>query len=125
VGKKCLASVPRFRRVIVFATDLLRRLARLQASVCIGVTQAARGLKFVRLRAPPLSDTSHQSWREVYALARQEKDPARIPEICARARRLIQNRQLELATFNRIHDDEIAELEAALRDVWAIEQKKK
>jgi hypothetical protein len=36
----------------------------------------------------------------------------------------LQNRQLELATFNRIHDDEIAELEAALRDVWVIEQKK-
>ena len=71
-----------------------------------------------------MSDTSHPNWREVYAHARQEKDPARIPEICARARRLIQNRQLELATFSRIHDDEIAELEAALRDVWVIEQKK-
>jgi len=71
-----------------------------------------------------LSDTSHQDWREVYALARQEKDPARIPEICARARRIIQNRQLELATFSRIHDDEVAELDAALRDVWVIEQKK-
>ena len=71
-----------------------------------------------------MSDTSHPNWREVYALARQEKDPARIPELCARARRLIQNRQLELATFSRIHDYEIAELEAALRDVWVIEQKK-
>ena len=71
-----------------------------------------------------MSDTSHPNWREVYALARQEKDPARILEICARARRLIQNRQLELATFSRIHDDEVAELDAALRDVWVIEQKK-
>jgi len=71
-----------------------------------------------------LSDTSHPNWREVYALARQEKDPVRIPEICASARRLIQNRPLELATFNRIHDDEIAEVEAALRDLWVIEQKK-
>jgi hypothetical protein len=26
--------------------------------------------------------------------------------------------------FNRIHDDEIAELEAALRDLWVIEEKK-
>jgi hypothetical protein len=70
-----------------------------------------------------LSDTSHPSWREVYSLARQEKDPARIPEICARARRLIQNRQLELATFSRIHDDEITELEAALRELWIMEDK--
>jgi hypothetical protein len=70
-----------------------------------------------------LSDTSHRNWREVYALARKEKDPARIPEICARARRLIQNRQLELATFSRIHDDEITELEAALRELWIMEDK--
>lgn len=70
-----------------------------------------------------MSDTSHPNWREVYALARQEKDPARIPEICARARRLIQERQIQLATFSRIHDDEIGELEAALRHVWEIGEK--
>jgi hypothetical protein len=72
-----------------------------------------------------LSDTSHRNWREVYALARQEKDPARIAEICAHARRLIQDRQLELATFGHIHDEEITELEAALRELWVTEQKKK
>jgi hypothetical protein len=72
-----------------------------------------------------LSDTSHQSWREAYALARQEKDPARIPEMCARARRLIQNRELRLASFGHIHDEEITELQAALRELWVIEQKKK
>ena len=72
-----------------------------------------------------MSDTSHPGWREAYELARQEKDPARIPERCARARRLIQDRQIVLATFRHIHDDEIAELEAALREVWVIEQKKK
>jgi hypothetical protein len=71
-----------------------------------------------------LSDTSHLNWREADALARQEKDPAQIPEICARARRLIQNRQLELATFSHMHDDEITELEAALRELWVMEQKK-
>lgn len=70
-----------------------------------------------------MSDTSHPSWHEVYALARQEKDPARIPEICARARRTIQDRQIQLATFIHIHDDEIGELEAALRDLWEIEQR--
>ena len=70
-----------------------------------------------------MSDTSHPNWREVYALAGQEKDPARLPEICARARRLIQDRQLKLATFSRIHDDEIAELEAALRHLWVMENK--
>jgi hypothetical protein len=70
-----------------------------------------------------LSDTSHQSWREVYRLAQHEKDPARLPEICAQARHLIQDRQLQLATFNRIHDSEITELEAALRHLWEIEKK--
>lgn len=70
-----------------------------------------------------LSDTSHLNWREVFARARQERDPARTPEVCARARRLIQNRQLELATFSRIHDEEIAELEAALRQLWMMENK--
>ena len=57
---------------------------------------------------------------EVYALARQEKD---LPDICARARRAIQERQIQLAIFSRIHDDEIEELEAALRHVWEIEEK--
>jgi hypothetical protein len=71
-----------------------------------------------------LSDTSHLNWREADALARQEKDPAQIPEICARARRLIQNRQLELATFSHMHDDEITELEAALRELWVMEQRR-
>ena len=70
-----------------------------------------------------MSDTSHRNWRELYALARQEKDPARIPDICARARRAIQERQIQLASFSRIHDDEIEELDTALRDVWVIEEK--
>jgi hypothetical protein len=70
-----------------------------------------------------LSDTNYPNWREVYALARQEKDPARIPDICARARRAIQERQIQLATFSRIHDEEIGELETALRHVWEIEEK--
>jgi hypothetical protein len=72
-----------------------------------------------------LSDSSHQSWREVYALAQQEKNPARRQEICRHARRVIQDRQLQLATFSRLHDDEIAELEAALRHLWEIEEKSK
>ena len=70
-----------------------------------------------------MSDTSYQNWREAYALARQEKDPARIPEICARARHLIHDRQLELATFSHIHDEELTELEAGLRELWLMEHK--
>jgi hypothetical protein len=72
-----------------------------------------------------LSDTSHQRWREIYALVKQEKDPARLLQICAQARRCIQDRHLQLATFSRIHDNEIAELEAALRHLWEIEEKNK
>lgn len=70
-----------------------------------------------------MSDSSHQSWREVYALAQQGKNPARQQEICRQARRATQDRQLQLATFSRIHDDEIAELEAALRHLWVMENK--
>jgi len=44
-------------------------------------------------------------------------------EVCARARRAIQERQIQLASFSRIHDDEIEELDTALRDVWVIEEK--
>jgi hypothetical protein len=36
---------------------------------------------------------------------------------------LHQDRQLQLATFSRIHDDEIAELETALRHLWELEEK--
>jgi hypothetical protein len=46
-----------------------------------------------------------------------------LPEICARARGAIQARQIQLATFSRIHDDEIGELEAALRHLWEIKEK--
>ena len=70
-----------------------------------------------------MSDTSHPDWREAYELARQEKDPARLLEMCALARRLIQNRLLALSTLRHLHDDEVAELEAALRELWVIEEK--
>jgi hypothetical protein len=93
------------------------------ALVRIAVGPAARALKSVRLRRSTLSDTSHLNWREAYALAREEKDPARIPEICARARRLIQKRQPELATFSHMHDEEITDLEGALRHLWIMEDK--
>jgi hypothetical protein len=70
-----------------------------------------------------LSDESHHDWRDLYARAQREKNPERLPETCARARRAIQERQIQLATFSRIHDDEITELETALRRLWQIEQK--
>jgi hypothetical protein len=70
-----------------------------------------------------LSDTSQEDWRDLYARSQREKNPERLPEICARARRATQARQIPLATFSRIHGDEIGELEAALRHLWEIEEK--
>jgi hypothetical protein len=68
-----------------------------------------------------LSD-SHHSWRKIYALAQEAPDPARRRELCAQARRLIQDRQLQLATSSRIDEHEVAELEAALRALWELEE---
>jgi hypothetical protein len=59
-----------------------------------------------------------------FALARQERIRPHTRDLRPRTPSL-QNRQLELATFNRIHDDEIAEVEAALRQFWVIEEKKR
>ena len=70
-----------------------------------------------------MSDASQQDWRDLYACARGEKNPERLPKICAQARRAIQDRQIQLATFSHIHDDEIGELEAARRHVWEIEER--
>jgi hypothetical protein len=89
----------------------------------IVVPHSAGALKFVCLRTPTLSDGSHREWRDLYARAQQEKNPERLAEICARARRAIHARQIQLATFRHIHDDEIGELEAALRHLWEIEEK--
>src|SRR5207253_3129668 len=36
-----------------------------------------------------------------------------------------QNRQLELATFNQMQDEEIADPESALRGLWVIEEKRR
>jgi hypothetical protein len=104
--------------------DLLRLLARVV--VICSYPSHAPGPRFeiVCLRAP------HGERYEPPELARSlcaraaREGSARIAEICGRASRLIQNRPLELATFNRIHDDEIAEVEAAVCDLWVIEQKK-
>jgi hypothetical protein len=71
-----------------------------------------------------LSDESHPNWSEPYALARQEKDPARRAEMYARARHLIQDRQIELARSTHEHEKEMTELEAALPELWMMEQNK-
>jgi hypothetical protein len=77
-----------------------------------------RSFKICLLRTPTLSDASHREWRDLYARAQQEKNPERLAEICARARRAIHARQIQLASFRHIHDDEIGEPEAALRHLW-------
>jgi hypothetical protein len=91
-------------------------------SVRIVVTHSARALKFVCLRTLHLE--RYEPPRLAPSLrAQRGKNPERLPEICARARHAIQERQIQLATFSRIHDEEIGELEAALRHPWKIEEK--
>jgi len=59
-------------------------------------------------------------WRKVYASARVELDPARQLDLCKQARRLVQERLIELASLNGI-DGERIELEESLRDLFVIE----
>lgn len=64
---------------------------------------------------------SPEVWREVYQAARREVDPSRKLELCLQCRRLIQDRQTEIADGDE-HAAEKKILEEALRNVWTLEQ---
>lgn len=62
-----------------------------------------------------------EAWREVFQAARREVDPARKLELWLQCRRLIQDRQMEIANGDE-HAAEKKILEEALRNVWTLEQ---
>jgi hypothetical protein len=61
------------------------------------------------------------SWRQLYDLANQEIDPERQRQLCAQARRLIQDRLLQLRASSA-EDPETGTLERALRELWNIDR---
>ena len=61
-------------------------------------------------------------WRRLYSLAQSEKDPRKRNELCEQARRLIQDRSIALAEANARDPAEDDELNAALRELWKLQQ---
>ncbi len=61
------------------------------------------------------------NWRELLDQAKQEPDPTRRRDLCPRARRLIQDRQLDLVHLPGDHRQEEEALQAVLRELWVIE----
>lgn len=68
-----------------------------------------------------------RDWRRVYQLAAAERDLRRRNELCEQARRLIQDRSLELADgdsgSNCSDPAEINELDRALRGLWILQNR--
>jgi hypothetical protein len=62
-----------------------------------------------------------KDWRTTYAAAKLELDPTKQCELCKQARQLMQERLVELAAGGG-QAEERNELEAALRELWVIEQ---
>jgi len=65
-------------------------------------------------------------WKLIYQLAKSEKDPQRRSELCERARRLIQDRSLQMAdgeTGHEFNPMEENELNQALRDLWILQSR--
>jgi hypothetical protein len=68
-----------------------------------------------------MHDGEGLDWRIFYEAAKHETDPARLTEICAKARRLIQDRELDLAAEPGNHEEELETLREALRTLWTLE----
>lgn len=68
-----------------------------------------------------------RDWRQVYKFAVAENDRRRRDELCEQARRLIQDRSLELANgdsgSDRSDPAEIHELDQALRGLWILQNR--
>jgi hypothetical protein len=63
-------------------------------------------------------------WQRAYLLAKSETDADRRNELCDRARRLIQDRSLELASSSaeqQQKQDEEDQLNKALRELWMLQ----
>ena len=71
----------------------------------------------------PQSDSPAR--RKLFAAATAESDPRKLPRLCAQARVAIHERDLQLAKDPALNsaqcDRERDELDAALRDLWQLE----
>jgi hypothetical protein len=97
--------------------DLLRLLARLE------VISSHRSHAGRQVESPPLGTRGRKSERSLCARAGTRRIRPHTRDLRPRTPSL-QNRQLEL-DVNRMRDDETAEVEAALRQGWVIEEKKR
>jgi hypothetical protein len=61
-----------------------------------------------------------EEWQRVYAAAFAEQDPTKQIELCERARRLILDKQVELAAQRQRADPSLQE---ALRSIWKLQHK--
>ena len=62
-------------------------------------------------------------WKRVYGSAQSEKDPQKQKALCEQARRLIQDRSIALAEANARNAVEEDELNAALRELWKLQNR--
>jgi hypothetical protein len=60
-------------------------------------------------------------WRRLYDLAQSEEDASTQSKLCDQARRLIQDRSIESAEANACNAAEEDELNAALRELWKLQ----
>ena len=63
-------------------------------------------------------------WERLYREAIEELDAERVPEICERARRSINDRLIELAAQNKASEKERERLFEALRHILIHEQRR-
>ena len=79
--------------------------------------------KRLRLSPEAVITSEASNWRPLYQLARSEKDPRKQQELCDRARRLIQERSLELAEDKIPDPAEENALNDALRELWKLQNR--
>ena len=62
-------------------------------------------------------------WRRLYGVAQSEKDAQKQRDLCEQVRRLIQDRSIALAEANARNAAEEDELNAALRELWKLQNR--
>lgn len=66
--------------------------------------------------------TAHaKDWRRWYALAQCESQPEKQKHLLEQARRLMQQRSVDMAADNACNAAEDEELNAALRELWKLQ----
>jgi hypothetical protein len=63
---------------------------------------------------------NEEEWQKAYAAVQLEKNPKKQIQLCEHARRLVQEKQVEIAAAGRPPDEALDE---ALRTLWALQEK--